>query len=142
MVTLAQTIISLETRKEQVARELARINQRLAAIASLLDEPIAGQTRSELRRSSKRGSARHRTSTAKRRSWSARREAVTLLRKAARSAKPSADLVRELAAMKGYRETLSAHDMRRFEGATFMAIAQAVKAGALKRRRDGTLQAA
>jgi hypothetical protein len=141
MVTLAQTVISLETRKEQLARELARINQRLAAIASLLNEPI-GQGRSELRRSSKRAAAGHRASTAKRRSWFARREAVTLLRKAARSAKPAAELVRELAAVKGYRETLSAHDMRRFEGATFMAIAQAIKAGALKRRRDGTLQAA
>ncbi|HUL63204.1 MAG TPA: hypothetical protein VLW55_01195 [Burkholderiaceae bacterium] len=142
MVTLAQTVISLETRREQVSRELARINQRLAAIASLLDEPIAGQTGSELRRSSKRDIARHRMSTAKRRSWFARREAVTLLRKAARSAKPAAELVRELAALKGYRETLSPHDMRRFEGATFMAIAQAIKAGALKRRRDGTLRAA
>jgi hypothetical protein len=142
MVTLAQTVISLETRREQVSRELARINQRLAAIASLLNEPIAGQTASELRRLSKRGTARHRLSTAKRRSWFARREAVALLRKAARSAKPAAELVRELAAVKGYRETLSPNDMRRFEGATFMAIAQAIKAGALKRRRDGTLQAA
>ena len=142
MVTLAQTIISLETRKEQVARELARINQRLAAIASLLEQPIADQTGSERRRSRKRDAAKHRTSTAKRRSWFARREAVTLLRKAARSAKPAAELVRDLAALKGYRETLSPHDMRRFEGATFMAIAQAIKAGALKRRRDGTLQAA
>src|SRR5215831_4700068 len=142
MVTLAQTIISLETRKEQVARELARINQRLAAIASLLEQPIADQTGSERRRSKKRDAVKHRTSTAKRRSWFARREAVTLLRKAARSAKPAAELVRDLAALKGYRETLSPHDMRRFEGATFMAIAQAIKAGALKRRRDGTLQAA
>jgi hypothetical protein len=142
MVTLAQTIISLETRREQVARELARINQRLAAIASVLEKPMADQTGSERRRSKKRDAVKLRTTTTKRRSWFARREAVTLLRKAARSAKPAAQLVRDLAALKGYRETLSPNDMRRFEGATFMAIAQAIKAGALKRRRDGTLQAA
>jgi hypothetical protein len=143
MESLAKTISSLEARREDLARELGQIDERLAAVTTLLEGKRAGKTDSNSHNGSRsssggKGHALRRT----RRSWFARDEAAKLLRRAAKTAKPAADLVREVAALKGYTDKLSPDDMRRFQGAAFMAINHAVKAGTLKRRKDGVYQAA
>ena len=74
--------------------------------------------------------------------WFEKNEIGKLLRKAARAPTPVAEVVRDLAKMKGYAGALSADDMRRFQGAAFMAVAQGVKSKVLKRRADGTVVAA
>jgi hypothetical protein len=74
--------------------------------------------------------------------WFEKDELPKLLRKAAKSPKSVADVVRELAQLKGYVGRLSDDDMRRFQGAAFMAVAQAVKTKVLKRRATGEVVAA
>ena len=142
MESLAKTISTLEARREDLARELGQIDERLAAVATLLGDKSADKTQSNPRNRVEPSRGKHRATKRTRRSWFARDEAVKLLRKAAKSAKPAADLVREVAALKGYTDKLSGDDMRRFQGAAFMAINHAVKAGALKRHKDGGYQAA
>jgi hypothetical protein len=142
MASLAATISTLETRREDLARELGQINERLAAIAALLEGKSTPKTHSNVDNGAKPSGAKRHASKSLRRTWFARDEAATLFRRAAKTAKPAAELVREVAAVKGYTKTLSPDDMRRFQGAAFMAINQAVKAGALKRRKDGALHAA
>jgi hypothetical protein len=143
MDSLAKTISSLEARRADLARELGQIDERLAAVATLLEgrDENTQKADSNPHNGTKLSATKRHASKSSRRSWFARDEAAKLFRKAARTAKPAADLVREVAALKGYAETLSPDDMRRFQGAAFMAITQAVRAGALKRRKNGAFQA-
>ena len=145
MESLAKTISSLEAKRDSLARELGTIDARLAAISKLLGTSTpaiqAGRTNAHNGAAESAGSKRP-SAKRIRRSWFARDEAAKLLRKAAKKPKPAADLVRELAALKGYAGQLSTDDMRRFHGAAFMAIEQAVKTGILKRRSNGELLAA
>lgn len=140
MNSLAKTIATLEDRRTALARELGQIDGQLAAVAALLDGANARKDKN--RSNADKGPPRAAATRAVRKSWFAREEASKLLRKIARTAKPAADLVREIATVKGYAGKLSPDDMRRFQGAAFMAINQAIKAGALKRRKDGALQSA
>jgi hypothetical protein len=77
-----------------------------------------------------------------RRSWFAKNEAAGLLRRIAQSPKAPAEVVREIGKIKGYRGKLSLADKRRFEGAAYMAIAQALKIKALRRSANGQIVAA
>ena len=142
MNSLTKTISSLEMRRAELVRELDEIDQRLSAVATLLER--GGVARAVSTAATRSKPARRKASAGKRerRSWFARDEAGKLLRRAARSAKPAADLVRAVADLKGYSATLSADDMRRFQGAAFMAINQAIRNGLLRRRKDGALKAA
>ena len=144
MKSLAQTISSLEARRESLQRELAAIGDRLAAVAKLLDASSGTETThaTTVGGFGRSASGKKRAAGRARRAWFERGEAAKLLSRAAKKAKPAADLVRDVAAMKGYNGQLSADDMRRFEGAVFMAIEHAVKVGVLKRRKDRTLLAA
>ena len=142
MESIAKTISALEARRRDLASELAQIDERLAAVATVLKdkntETMQSNPHNRAQASGGKGGASKRT----RRSWFARDEAAKLLRKVAKTARPAADLVREVTVLKGYADKLSVDDLRRFQGATFMAINHAVKAGALKRRKDGGYQAA
>ena len=144
MESLAKTISTLESRRADLVRELGEIDERLGVVATLLDVRRKSTDRptSNSHGGAQLSGVKRHASKSSRRSWFARDEAAKLLRKAARTAKPAADLVREVAAVKGYAATLSPDDMRRFQGAAFMAINHAVKAGVLKRRKDGAFQAA
>ena len=134
MPSLTAAIETLESRRDAIARELAEIDRQLATIASAL-----GNSRSNGHAKPATRSTKVRTTKTGRHGWFARGEAPQLLRKAARRAGPAADLVRALGAAKGYDEALSQDQYRRFETAAFMAVNHAVKAGVLKRRRDGML---
>jgi len=140
--SLTKTISSLETRRAELVRELGEIDQRLAAVAMLLKRESVARAASTAEPKSKPVGPKVGAHKRGRRSWFARDEAGKLLRRAARSAKSAADLVREVADLKGYSATLSADDMRRFQGAAFMAINQAVRNGLLRKRKDGALKAA
>ena len=145
MESLAKTILSLEAQRDSLARELGTIVERLAAVSKVLGTPAPAMEVSRPRVHNGAGASpvsKKGATTKTRRSWFARDEAAKLLRKAARKSKPAADLVREVAALKGYAGKLSADDMKRFQGATFMAIGQAVKSGVLRRRSNGELLAA
>lgn len=148
MTSLARTVEHLESRRSALTQELATIDAQLRAIAQALrahEAPtgLNGRASKPVATAPSKSSPTRRAGAKKpRRSWFARDEAGKLLRRAARTPKAAADLVREVADTKGFAGTLSADDLRRFQGATYMAIAQALKSKALKRRSDGTLVAA
>jgi hypothetical protein len=142
MESLTKTISSLETRRAELVRELSGIDEQLTAVAAVLKQGSTAKVASTAETKSKRAAVRAGGRKMARRSWFARDEAGKLLRRAAKSATSAADLVREVAELKGYSKTLSTDDMRRFQGAAFMAINQAVRNGLLRRRKDGALQAA
>jgi chromosome segregation ATPase len=147
MRSLSETVATLEARKSNLSRELATVEARLEAISKALEGQRAkkgNSTHAEAKGSNDRPS-RARVSRAKattKRVWFEKNEIGKLLRKAARTPTPVADVVRELAKMKGYVGSLSTDDMRRFQGAAFMAVAQGVKSKVLRRRADGTVVAA
>src|SRR5262245_16723832 len=122
MDSLAKTISMLEERRANLTHELGQINDQLAAVAALLqgNGALREKAASSPRNGAKRTGAGRGASPKARRSWFAREEAGKLLRKAAKSGKSAADLVRRVAALKGYEGTLSPDDMRRFQSATFM----------------------
>ncbi|HTT13585.1 MAG TPA: hypothetical protein VMG60_22170 [Burkholderiaceae bacterium] len=137
---------TLEARKSSLSRELAAVEARLEAISKALAGQLAKKVNST--GGETKGAGSHRVAGARRgkpstkRVWFEKNEIGKLLRKAARTPTPVADVVRELAKMKGYVGKLANDDMRRFQGAAFMAVAQGVKSKVLKRRADGTVVAA
>jgi hypothetical protein len=147
MRSLSETVATLEARKSNLSRELATIEARLQAISKALEGQMA--MRANAAATSNGAGVRtnsaarvRRSKSVSKRVWFEKNEIGKLLRKAARAPTPVADVVRDLAKMKGYVGSLSADDMRRFQGAAFMAVAQGVKSKVLKRRADGTVVAA
>ena len=147
MRSLSETVATLEARKSHLSRELATIEARLQAISKALEGQMA--MRANAAATSNGAGVRtnsaarvRRSKSVSKRVWFEKNEIGKLLRKAARAPTPVADVVRDLAKMKGYVGSLSADDMRRFQGAAFMAVAQGVKSKVLKRRADGTVVAA
>jgi hypothetical protein len=148
MRSLSETVATLEARKSNLSRELATIEARLQVISKALEGQMAlranaaasgGNGPSPVRSA---GPRTRRGKATTKRVWFEKNEIGKLLRKAAKSPTPVADVVRELAKMKGYVGRLSNDDMRRFQGAAFMAVSQGVKSKVLKRRADGTVVAA
>lgn len=145
MRSLSETVATLEARRTHLASELANVEARLQAISKALAGQMAATAvvATSARSSPQRPAsikARPRRATTKH-TWFEKNEIGGLLRKAAKAPTPVADVVRELAKMKGYAGKLSGDDLRRFQGAAFMAVAQAVKSKVLKRRGDGTVVA-
>jgi hypothetical protein len=142
MRRLSETVAQLEARRAQLERELAGVDARLQAISQAL-EVQAGGARAAANgaaHAAPRGNgARAGKAPATKRVWFEKNEVATLLRKAARTPTPVADVVRELARLKGYAGKLSGEDLKRFQGAAFMAVAQAVKTRVLKRRPNGSV---
>jgi len=125
----ARSVLQFEERRAEILRELASINDRLTAVAKILDALVR----------SRNGHVEQKSIS--KRSWFARNEARALLRDLARRPKDQAQLVRELAKRKKYEGQLTPQEWKRFEGAVFMAIAHAIRSGHLKRRRDGSVVA-
>jgi hypothetical protein len=146
MRSLSETVATLEARKSTLSSELAAIEARLEAISKALAGQHAKKGNShgvEIRGKTGRSPVnRTRGKAASKRVWFEKNEIGKLLRKAAKAPTPVADVVRDLAKMKGYVGKLSTDDMHRFQGAAFMAVAQGVKSKVLKRRADGTVVAA
>lgn len=128
MTSVAKTVRALEVRRATLLKELDALDIKLRAIAKAVqvpDDRSAGARRA-------RGGAKR----AQRRSWFARDEAASLLRKVAKAPKFPAEIVRALQREKGL-DTLPADDAKRFQGAAYMAIAQALKTKSLKRAAQG-----
>jgi hypothetical protein len=148
MRSLSTTVATLEARKSVLSRELAAIEARLEAISKALAGELAKKKGNSAGGDAKSSGGRAETARPRggkattKRVWFEKNEIGKLLRKAARNPTPVADVVRELAKMKGYVGRLSTDDMRRFQGAAFMAVAQGVKSRVLKRRADGMVVAA
>jgi HPt (histidine-containing phosphotransfer) domain-containing protein len=137
MGSISQAVASLEARRDALVTELASVDAQLHAVTSAL---AAGKSSADLRAAHTiRSVARRRARKTARRSWFARNEAAHLLRKVAKAPKKPADLVRALAEVKGFEETLSARELQRFQGAAFMAINHAIKAKILRRQPSGML---
>jgi hypothetical protein len=136
--SLATTITQLEKERARLLRDLDAVESRLRAVGQALGKGgSATGSRASAGRSNGAGAKKP-----LRRAWFERDEAAELLKKAAKKPSVPADLVRELAKMKGYAGRLAKQDLRRFQGAAFMAISQALKTGALKRQgREGMLVA-
>jgi len=141
-VSLAKTVETLEARRAVLAGELAAIDARLHAIAQAVQGESGLTAAAEVVAQRATRGASDRRSKRARRSWFARAEAVGLLRKVARSPKAPAAIVTELGKIKGYSGKLSPEDERRFQGAAYMAIAQALKNKALRRGPNGQIVAA
>jgi hypothetical protein len=140
-VSLAKTVETLEARRAVLAGELAAIDARLQAIAHAVQGEARAATAAVAQPRAARGASDRRSKRA-RRSWFALDEAVGLLRKVAKSPKAPAVIVNELGRLKGYNGRLSPEDERRFQGAAYMAIAQALKNKALRRNPKGQVVAA
>jgi hypothetical protein len=139
--SLARTITELERERARLRSELDAVDAALDAVGRALNGSTNGH-RPPKGRSAGRAAGAARAGKASRRSWFERDEAGSLLKRAARRPTAPADLVRELAKLKGYEGRLAKNEMRRFQGAAFMAISQALKTGALKRQgRSGLLVA-
>jgi hypothetical protein len=142
-------VATLEARRSELLRQLAAVDVRLNAIskavgAAAAKAPAAAKVAAKAPAAKKAVAKKGRPGgkgTVKR-AWFEKQELPKLLRQVARSPKTSADLVRELAKAKGYDRSLSADDLRRFQGAAFMAVAQAIKTKMLKRLADGTVKLA
>lgn len=138
--SLAKTINELEAARAKLQRELAAVDAALQTVERALHGSAGGRSNGAGRGRASTGSMRRAKSS--RRNWFERDEAGALLKKAARRPTTPADLVRELAKIKGYEGRLPKQDMRRFQGAAFMAISQALKTGTLKRQgKNGLLVA-
>ena len=146
MRSLSETVATLEARKSHLMHELATIETRLHAISKALAGQSAMRngagTPEPKTRATNAGRGRGNKAATSKRVWFEKNEIGKLLRRAAKTPTPVADVVRDLAKMKGYVGSLSADEMRRFQGAAFMAVAQGVKSKVLKRRADGTVVAA
>jgi hypothetical protein len=148
MRSLSDTVATLEARRSALTRELSIIESRLEAISKALEGQSAARRNSASLSEPKGHASRAKPAKTRRakattkRVWFEKNEIGRLLRKAAKEPTAVADIVRDLAKMKGYVGSLSPDEMRRFQGAAFMAVAQGVKSKVLKRRADGTVVAA
>lgn len=137
MRSLSKTVQNLEARRTALTGELARIEARLAIISkALAGEATPGPAAGGVRR------GKGNRPTASKRAWFEKNEIGKLLRRAAKSPSAVADVVRGLAKLKGYDKSLSPEEMKRFQGAAFMAVSHGVKSKVLKRRADGSVVAA
>jgi hypothetical protein len=142
MRRLSETVAQLEARRAQLERELASVDARLQAISRALEVQAGGGRAAEngaAHATARSNGVRAGKAPATKRVWFEKNEVGALLRKVARTPTPVADVVRELARLKGYAGKLSGDDLKRFQGAAFMAVAQAVKTRVLKRRSNGTV---
>jgi hypothetical protein len=156
MPSVAQTVASLVARRTQLVRELTNVDNELNAISQALGAvatrqaaesgsaaaaPVPSTARPTQKKAAEKKAARKVTAKepAAKRAWLEKDEAAKLMRRIARTPKPAAEVVREMAKLKGYEGRLSAEDMHRLQGAAFMAVAQAVKGKSLKRHTNGSV---
>jgi hypothetical protein len=138
--------MSLFQRRENLVRELNAVNAQIiaatlehgadAALAAAL--PAAGKRAAKGARKGRPAKAK--AEGGERRKWFERGEMLELTRKVlANKTMTQADLVRALAAAKGYDKSLSDEDKGRFASASYQAIAASIKGKQLARQRDGQI---
>ena len=132
---MGSTLIDIVAERDRVLRDLEAVNRVLAKAT------VAKVAENGSKARPAKASNGHRVG-AKRRSWFEGGEAATLLRKLATKPMAQADLMRAVAAAKGYNKGLSAADSKRVQSAVYQAIANAVAGKKLIAGKDGTVRAA
>jgi hypothetical protein len=159
MVSISSAVSELESRRKALETELASVTSRLKAIQQALN--VTGNSTSapslqaaETAVNSKcfniskgaKGAGMKCSSTAGRRKlckfhkWFASGEAVGLMKKLVREPSPAAEIVKVLARAKGYDKSLAPDQLKRFHGTAYMAVSNAVKAGAATKLKDGRVR--
>jgi hypothetical protein len=145
MPTFNTAFSTLVAKHDVLVRELLDINKRLHLVAGKpgARAPIASRARADGHAAN--GTARNgvhgKVAKGKRHSWFERGEAITLMQSIAKKPMTQADLVRAIAAKKKITENLSTQNQKRFQSATFQAIANAVAGRKMIAARDGTVRA-
>src|SRR5262249_12360437 len=96
-ISLADTVRSLETRHDALAKELAEIEVRLTAISEAMTPAEGGGVGGRSRASKRTDRIGKRAGRRQRRSWFERDEASRLLKRTARAPMEQAALVRAVA---------------------------------------------
>ena len=134
MTKLADAVQQLEERQGALRAELAQIDEQLRKVMVALAVE---------QRSIDGAAAKKATGEANSRSrWFEPGEAATLMRKLIAKPTRPADVVRQLAAAKGYAGKLNKSDTNRFTWAVLSAIKTAVEAKRLVKHKDGKVVAA
>ena len=140
-VSLANTMRSLESRRGALAKELAQIDARLSAISEAVTPAQGKDLGGKARLTKPANVVVQRAGPRERTSWFERDEASRLLKQAAKSPMGQAALVRAVAKSKGYADNLSEAELKRFQGAAYMAISKALKDKVLRRAAGGKVVA-
>jgi len=148
MVSIASAVSQLESRRKALETELAAVTSKLKAIQQALDLSGATESRPMSRAQEVNGYSAKvdgggkpaRKKTRKLRQWFASGEAVGLMKKLVRTPMPAAEIVKVLAHAKGYDKTLETGQLKRFHGTAYMAVSNAVKAGAATKLKDGRVR--
>jgi hypothetical protein len=149
MVSIASAVSQLENRRKALEVELAAVTSKLKAIQQTLD--AAERTRSkegtkeiripgaaDLLKSAARPAAGKKAR--KLRQWFAAGEAVGLMKRLVRTPQTAAEIVKLLAHAKGYDKSLAPDQLKRFHGTAYMAVSNAIKAGAASKLKDGRVR--
>jgi len=128
----------LFARRDILVRELLDVDKRLhLAAVKAGTEARSAKGKKGNGHASKNGNG----ATGKRRAWFERGEALKLMQSIATKPMHQADLVRAIAEKKTATKGLSAADAKKFQSATFQAIANAVAGKKLIAAKDGTVRA-
>jgi hypothetical protein len=149
MVSIASAVSQLETRRKALEVELAAVTSKLKAIQHTLDVTERAEIKEGARdiriaaaagplKSGARSSARKKTR--KLRQWFAAGEAVGMMKRLVRSPQTAAEIVKLLAHAKGYDKSLAPDQLKRFHGTAYMAVSNAIKAGAATKMKDGRVR--
>jgi hypothetical protein len=127
-------ILALLQERDALLKNLGRINAQIIQLT--LDTGVANAVPDVL--AARAGRARASGAKAPtRRKWFERGEMVKLTRKLLTQPMTQADLVRALAAVKGYDKGLPTSEKARFKSAAYQAIAAALNAKQLLRNKQG-----
>jgi hypothetical protein len=152
MVSIASAVSQLETRRKALEVELAAVTSKLKAIQQTLEVAEHSQSRDSSKETraaeaapgaalkSNGGKGPARRKARKLRQWFASGEAVGMMKRLVRSPLTASEIVKLLAHAKGYDKSLPPDQLKRFHGTAYMAVSNAVKAGAATKLKDGRVR--
>ena len=140
---ISQSVLRLQARKQAIEKEIAELDSRLHAIEEVLDadEPAPKLSRSPVAFDG-RGGQPTAESRPRPNRWFAPGEALSLMRRHVRTPTRPSEIVKVLMRAKGVDGTLNALQWKRLQGTAYMAVANAVKAGAATKLKDGRVRIA
>lgn len=134
----SKTILSLLQQREDVLKQLGAINAQIIQLTLDVGSEVATMPAALAGRSDRGNRSRALAGKGEtRRKWFERGEMVQLTKKILTQPMSQADVVRALAAVKGYDKGLPASEKARFKSAAYQAIAAALAAKQLFRNKQG-----
>jgi hypothetical protein len=150
MVSIVSAVSELESRRKTLELELASVTSRLKAIQQALGTSVRVSSDGAGRATGLTASVAPKTEVATKRpgrkkgrklhQWFASGEAVGLMKRIVRTPMTASDIVKALTHAKGYDKGLAPEQLKRFQGTAYMAVSNAVKAGAATRLKDGRVR--